>query len=140
MKTLTKLLLLALLVFCCVGITLAAAFQGEPDPNWLDVLATFAINLAGFAAAIVVTSEWLIGRIFRWDGIAAWVGTLLVGEFFAYLGWFFKAGMFAELTQWWHVALVGCGGSLAANGIFSIDFVRMFLAAIGIRLPEAQRR
>jgi hypothetical protein len=115
------------------------AFQSGGDPNWFEIFTTFALNLVSFAAAVVAIAEWLVGRILQWDGAKAWIGSLLVAEVLGFVGYWLKLGMFGDLTLWWHVALVGFGGTLVANGIFSIEIVRSLLEAVGIRLPAAKR-
>lgn len=134
-RVLLLIVLLALPVILTVSSALA--FQVEPpEPDWIDLLTTFGTSLSLLAVAIVSVSEWLIGKVLKWNGFPAWLGTILVGEALSLLGWFTGMGMYAHLELWWHSLLVGLGGVLIAIGLFSAEVVKSLLEKINIRVPQ----
>lgn len=102
----------------------------------MDLFASFTL----FASMLVAVSEFIFGKLFPLKGKPAQYATWGLGTVLGILGDYFKFGLFADLTSpgfldlfYVEGALIGFLAALTANGLFSVDKVRMVLTAFGIR-------
>jgi hypothetical protein len=84
------------------------------------------LNLTALTAFVVLVTDMII-RIFKTEKklfkqITAWTLSVVM----ALAGFFLHQGMFSELT-WWASVLTGIGAGVAANGLSTVDKVKLAL-------------
>ena len=113
---------LVLLVLAMFAIVISAMAQ---SPEMVAVNEYFG-SIATLVALVPLITQFP-KKWFNLQGIWIQVVSWLISVALAFIGWGFGLGMFVEITLWWHVLAVGVGVGLAANGVFDISYVRMFL-------------
>lgn len=113
---------LVLLVLAMFAIVISAMAQ---SPEMVAVNEYFG-SIATLVALVPLITQFP-KKWFNLQGIWIQVVSWLISVALAFIGWGFGLGMFVEITVWWHVLAVGVGVGLAANGVFDISYVRMFL-------------
>jgi hypothetical protein len=95
-------------------------------------LSSYFVSFAALVPLVVLVSSFVNSKLKIagfWKQLASWAVSIII----CYLGWWFKLGMFENLTVW-IVGLYGLGIGLAANGVFDIAFIQSILA--GLKLEK----
>ena len=115
---------LPVFVFAQDGGTLPAGLNLGPYFVSLATLVPFVILIAGWLNKVLEPKGWV-------KQLISWIISLIV----VFVGWFFKLGMLAEVTQIWMIFLYALACGLCANGIFDVRIVQAVLRGIKL-LPK----
>lgn len=94
---------------------------------------TFFNSLGILVGLILVVFQFINDKILKyaankqWTMVLTWVLALIL----AYIGYFFKFGIFVDL-QLWEAMLTGIAAGLVANGLFRLSFVKAILKFLQI--------
>lgn len=102
----------------------------------MDFVSIFT-TLASLVAGIPVVTQ-AIKKIIGKE-LPGWTNQLiswLVGIGVTMFGWFFDLGCLVD-ASWWQALIIGFGVSLAANGVFDINFVKWILELVFGKIKKA---
>lgn len=124
MKKLLKIVFCLAVLFISLPV-IAFAQDGESIIPGLD-LTSYFVSLAALVPLVILLSGWL-NKVIKAKGFGIQFITWLISIALVYIGWAFKLGLFAEITQWYIILIYGIATGLVANGIFDIKLIQMFL-------------
>lgn len=114
-------LMLPVVAFCGNGNVLTEASGVE----------AYFVSLAALAAVVVPVTQFvkrIINTSGSWTVVLSWV----VSVGLAFIGWWFKLGMFEGLSVLW-VFIYGLAAGMVSNGVFDIGVVKMILSLFKCR-------
>lgn len=112
--------------------TIQTAQEAVATPETLAGSFTdFYISLAALLPLITFIAAWLNKKINSASSIAKQATAWAVAIALSYIGWFFKIGIFENLT-WWHTLIYGAATGLAANGFFDIKMIQSILGLFSL--------
>jgi hypothetical protein len=93
------------------------------------------LDLAALVAFVVLVTDIAI-RLFKTEKkllkqITAWVLSIAI----SLIGLWLKQGIFSDLS-WWAAILTGIGAGLAANGLATVDKVKLVLDWVLQKFPK----
>lgn len=122
---------IAMLILALFIPTAADAFNVVQVSNGGIDLSTYFKNFVTLVGALPIAVEFIKYTV-KVKGITLQIISWSIGLILSLLAWHFKLGMFENITEIWHVLLIGLLAALASNGIADIKLLRAILSLFGI--------